>query len=273
MKYIKPFQSFLNEKIEIGRQLFGGQFTGPRNRAVDQKWDDWLEKIYKQDYEPNTDDENEILRQLQIYFDADMGKLEKGNLDKLLPQLLKLKKKFPKILDPTVSNTKTLSTFVDRLGKQYAGMAWRGATVSTKDVEGLLPKSRWVDMGMNPVVVIDKPNITHTPRGNYGFISFSSNIDNARGFGQTQSQDRISVLYGVKLTTPNLIFNNTLTNTLSKFEENEVLLVGKSFKPDVIVIVDFRFTMNVYDDLEEVSPKDGYDQWKMNPNLDFSDLA
>lgn len=262
MKYIKPFQSFLNEKIEIGRQLFGGQFTGPRNRAVDQKWDDWLEKIYQQDYEPNTDDENEILRQLQIYFGGDMGKLEKGDLDKLLPQLLRLKKKFPAILDPTKSIVKTLSTFIDRVGKQYNGMAWRGATISSKDASALISKSKLVQLGVHSVAVIDKPNYTNSPRGNYGFISFSTHIDNARGFGYTPTPDRIKVLYGVKLTTPNLIFNNTMTNALSAFAENEVILVGKSFKPDVIIIDDQRFSATVAD---EMNFKDmTYDEWKVS---------
>jgi len=269
MKYIKPFQSFLNEKIEIGRQLFGGQFTGPRNRAVDQKWDDWLEKIYQQDYEPNTDDENEILRQLQIYFDAPMGKLEKGDLDKLLPHLLKLKKKFPKILDPTMSNVKTLSTFVERIGKQYKNtMAWRGATITSKDVEALLPASRLINLGMHSVAVIDSPNYTNTPRGNYGFISFSTHIDNARGFGVTQKPDRIKVVYGVKLKTPNLIFNNTMTNALSNFLENEVILVGKSFKPDVIIIDDLRFSAQVTDEMNFNDMT--YDEWKVSrPTLNY----
>lgn len=268
MKYLTPFNEFLSEKIEIGRQLFGGQFTGPRNQSVDQKWDDWLEKVYQQDYEPNTGDENEILRQLQIYFDSDMGKLEKGDLNKLLPQLLKLKKKFPKILDPTKSIVKTLSTFIDRVGKQYNGMAWRGATMSSKDARALISKSKLVQLGMHSVAVIDKPNYTNTPRGDYGFISFSTHIDNARGFGYTSTPDRIRVLYGVKLTTPNLIFNNTMTNALSKFHENEVILVGNSFKPDVIIIDDLRFSAGVTDDMNFNDMT--YDEWKVSrPSLNY----
>ena len=268
MKYLKPFNQFLGEKIEIGRQLFGGQFTGPRNSAVDQKWDDWLEKIYQQDYEPNTDDENKILRQLQMYFDADMGKLESGDLDKLLPQLLKLKKKFPKILDPTKSIVKSLSTFIDRVGKQYKGMAWRGATIPSRDAGALISKSKLVQLGVHSVAVIDKPNYTNTPRGKYGFISFSTHIDNARGFGYTSTADRIKVLYGVKLNSPNLIFNNTITNAISKFTENEVILVGNSFKPDVIIIDDQRFSATVTDELNFYETT--YDEWKkQGPTLRY----
>ena len=91
--------------------------------------------------EPNTDDENKFIKALERYTHDESNSLSPSGLK----YLLKLKSKFPKILDPRTSS-------------DADGYAYRGTQI---DIDILLNSNiKKIQDGSKWVYVIDNPNVT-----------------------------------------------------------------------------------------------------------------
>jgi len=227
----------LLKEFEAGDKLFADKGN---NAGSTTNWKNWIEKMYAPDYEPNTEDEDKLLTLLSAYLEnpesGDFGSAL--NLKDLLP----LKKKFPKVLDPSVP-----STARERAGggstevPGYDKHVWRGATMKLSTLQKLLPKGEWFGSPAHDWSAgFINPGITYKSRGSYGFTSFSASGAQASVFKGKYDQQRVSVIIGIKNTHPKLLFTPGFMNALSRYAEYETLFVGKAVKPDIIIINDPR---------------------------------
>ena len=227
----------LLKEFEIGDKLFAdiGNNAGPH-----AAWKDLIKRLYAPDYEPNTEDEDKLLTLLSAYLDnPDAGDF--GNaLD--LKALLSLKKKFPKILDPSVPTTaRELAGGGSNEVAGYDKHVWRGATMKLSTLQKLLPKGEWFGSPAHDWSAgFVNPGITYKSRGSYGFTSFSQSAAQASVFKGKYDEQRVSVIIGIKNTHPKLLFTPGFMNALSRYAEYETLFVGKAVKPDIIIINDPR---------------------------------
>ena len=150
----------------------------------------------------------------------------------LLKDLLKIKNKYPKELDPKVGGNK---------------FGYRGTTFSKEFIDKLKVKSK--SNGVTEYEV--PPNLKINSRGKRGFLSFSTDEEVAKGFGHysgyvdhKKSPDRVGGYVKVSLDNPNFIIHPDYMGELSKDmeyskeSEKETLFIGNSFKPDSIFVVD-----------------------------------
>jgi hypothetical protein len=176
--------------------------------------------------EPNTDDENKFIKALERYTHDESNSLSPSGLK----DLLKLKSKFPKILDPRTSS-------------DADGYAYRGTQI---DIDILLNSNiKQIQDGSKWAYVIDNPNVTLKSGKSGGYLSFSLSKPVAAGFsrrafdGQTDklvSRNMFPVVLEIDLNHPKLIFSPNFINTVTKFREAETLLISKVVKPRRIFI-------------------------------------
>lgn len=268
----------LYEALNVGDKLWADEdFFGVPDIDIDLI--KFFNKLYAPDFEPNTMWEDALLKRMQNYFYANTDAKELGML---LNKLLPLKSKFPRLLDPAQSKDVGGSGKPWQTG--YEGYAWRGATMPLSDLQRLIPQSRLVGQAneKDPKrlridgFAIDDPNFVYKSRGNYGFTSFSLDAYTADNFKGQFEDDRVSVVYGVKLTDPNLIMNPDVSNLLSKYKEYETLYVGDKVKPDVIMVTDRRIKDQFKDDAriskftdktDNPNPLAYFDEWKRTAKL------
>ena len=240
----------LIKEFEAGDKLFADRGN---NAGSTTNWKNLIEKMYAPDYEPNTEDEDKLLTLLSAYTEnPDAGDFGSAlNLKDLLP----LKKKFPKVLDPSVPTTareRDTRTLPRELGA-YKDHVWRGATMKLSTLQKLLPKGEWFGSPAHDWSAgFANPGITYKSRGSYGFTSFSYSEAQASVFKGKYDQQRVSVIIGIKNTHPKLLFTPGFMNALSRYAEYETLFVGKAVKPDIIIINDPRIIQQMIRQAKEV---------------------
>jgi len=257
----------IREKLNVGDKLWADE-------------EGFVSYVYAPDYEPDTEDEKKVIKALQDYFYKNTGAKDLGVF---LKDLLPLKSKFPKLLDPRYSDESSHGT-----GKpwdsEYEGYAWRGATMKLSELQRLIPQSNLIGQvnAKDPKrirldgISIDNPNLVYTSRGGYGFTSFSLDSYTASHFQGQFDNDRVSVVYGIKLSNPNLIMNPDVSNILSTYAEHETLYVGNKIKPDVIIVTDQRIFDQFKSDALQAgteNPLAYYDGWKREVQLKVKGLG
>lgn len=237
----------LIKEFEAGDKLFADRGN---NAGSTTNWKNWIEKMYAPDYEPNTEDEDKLLTLLSAYLEnPDSGDFGSAlNLKDLLP----LKKKFPKVLDPSVPSTareRAGGGSTDLAG--YNDHVWRGATMKLSTLQKLLPKGEWFGSPAHDWSAgFVNPGITYKSRGSYGFTSFSQSSAQASVFKGKYDEQRVSVIIGIKNTHPKLLFTPGFMNALSRYAEYETLFVGKAVKPNIIIINDPRVIRQIIKDIQ-----------------------
>jgi hypothetical protein len=237
----------LIKEFEVGDKLFAdiGNNAGPHAR-----WKDLIKRLYAPDYEPNTEDEDNLLTLLSAYLEHPEAGVSSWGLN--LKDLLPLKKKFPKILDPSVPSTareRAGGGSTDLAG--YNDHVWRGATMKLSTLQKLLPKGEWFGSPAHDWSAgFINPGITYKSRGSYGFTSFSQSSAQASTFKGKYDEQRVSVIIGIKNTHPKLLFTPGFMNALSRYAEYETLFVGKAVKPDIIIINDPRVIQQLIKDIQ-----------------------
>ena len=171
----------------------------------------------------NPDSELQIKKYIEDYSEI--------NVD-ILKDLLKIKSKYPKELDPKSG------------GNRYG---YRGTTFSKEFINKLKVKNK-----TNGVTEYEVPsNLKINSKGDKGFLSFSTDEEVAKGFGHysgyvdyKKSPDRVGGYVKISLDSPNFILHPDYMNSLSKDmeyskeNEKETLYIGNSYSPESIYIVD-----------------------------------
>jgi hypothetical protein len=172
--------------------------------------------------EPNTEQENLFLKNLQTFFTRNKWvDIEKSDLE----LLLKYKGKFPNILNPAVSTN----------------VVFRGATIPVEDIlkMDIKKKSGQSYIMSGPFSPVKSQNV------NAPGLSFSSEIRIAEDFATEKlytvetlvKSNRLPCIYGLRANNPKLLFNPEFIKNISIHDdESEVILVGNSFTPDGIIL-------------------------------------
>ena len=232
------------EKLNVGNKLFADNEVEAK-----QDFQKFIQKVYAPDFEPNTEDENELIDSLKDYFRSNKS----GGLGTYLKDLVPLKSKFPQILDPRAQGYIPASSENTEWVSNGGDYAWRGATMPLSQAQKLIRDARYLHSPMfkERGFVINQPSVTYVSRGERGFTSFSSDLIGALNFKGKRGSDAVSVIYGVKKSNPNLIINPDMADSLSPFKENESLYVGDNVQPDVVIINDVRIMGQMYKSMPE----------------------
>ena len=225
-------------ELDYGKELFGQNLP---DRRYNPNW----KKLIPNE-EPNTDDENKALSLLKKWYDDEKSPAE---LTKLFGELLKLKSKFPNVLNPTMGRSTyenneffrgtllPLSHLIKLGGwEKYDGLDFddRGA-IQTNASYLWKPKSSKGFTSVTPT-----PHLALNFALDYAWKKvkgmWERNIlKSLQGKGDTL----VPVILVFKDTHPNMIINPIFSNLLSANVESEVILVGKSSKPSYIIIPNF----------------------------------
>ena len=229
----------IQERLDVGDKLWADVDGGGK-----KSWNDFISKLYAPDFEPNTEDEEKVLGLLMNYFRTNKS----SGLEIYLKDLLPLKSKFPKILDPQAQDYIPAASEETEWVSNGGDYVWRGATMPLNQAQKLIRDAEYKHTRMfsDRGFVINQPNITYVSRGERGFTSFSSDLRGAIQFKGKMGSDAVSVIYGVKKSNPNLVMNPDASDSISMFKENETLYVGDNVQPDVVIINDVRIIGKMY---------------------------
>ena len=237
MKHVKLFEDYIKEAFEYGDQLLSDP-DGVRFR-------DRL-KALKLPEEPNTYDEQRFIEMLQDWFHTEYAD---SALDTILWQLLPLKKKFAKVLDPSKGRNLyegnmlyrgtmiPLSTVLNLKGnwKRYNGV-------------GLLGDAIEMDTKFNWSFKSDKGFTSFTPASEAAeefadqisyedFKPFKPGYGIAKKLSENSIGGQIPVILKIKDTHPQALFNPQFTTSISAFTaEYEIFVVGARVQVDGIMI-------------------------------------
>ena len=184
-------------------------------------------------FEPNTEQEKQLLKALTDYFRQPSSEIN----PQMLEDLYKLRDKFPKILKP----------------KPGTDNVYRGATIDLPTVMS----AKWIKYSYGYYTT----DITTVKSRREGFISVSTNEAEAKFFVAQSKQvnDRIPVIYDIPIKQNKVLFNTDFTNGISRFSEDEMLVLitdGKFVVETVTIreadIREFRFKPGPGDDKFEL---------------------
>lgn len=240
MKHIKPFEEFTGnvlESFEYGDQLL----TDPDGVQFKDRL-----KALKLPAEPNTYDEQRFIEMLRDWFHDEYAESRLGDI---LWELLPLKKKFPKVLDPTKGRN------------LYDGTTlYRGTMIPLSTVLGLKGQwKRYNGVGLMGEAIELDTKFNWSFKGDKGFTSFTPASETAEEFADQISYEefkpfkpgygivkrlsenstggKIPVILKIKDTHPQALFNPQFTTSISAFRtEWEIFVVGAKAQVDGIII-------------------------------------
>ena len=238
------------EELEIGKVLFGD----PDLMYRPNRWKD-----LNIPYEPNTDDEKHLIQLLKKWI-MEPHKAKDPELGQKLKELLPLKSKFPRVLDPSKGR------------KIYEGTTlYRGTLLPLKDImnmSGVWQLNNGVEYYTIGGAISNKSSYIWSAvgSGQKGFTSFTPADGVAQNFAATiageygvMQRDRdydrfvekmvnneymgmIPVVLEIPDTYPTALFNPQLTILLSDFfSEYEVLVIGDSVKISKVNIIGWEY--------------------------------
>ena len=247
MKKVKLFEAFVNE-LEVGKVLLG-EPMGMNWRPIDaSRWKD-----LGLPHEPNTIDEKQLIELLRDWITKES---KNPDLSKFLKELLPLKKKFPKVLDPTEGRD------------VYDGTSfYRGTLIPLKDVLRLKGwfKNNSVDFPYGAIETT--ATYTWSTASQKGFTSLTPAAETADGFAADYMQKNgmkwtdiinrladgsgmIPVVIRVEDTHKDIIMNPKVMNAIGGLGEYEVLLIGNRTRTSSVIIPNWEFLEKAAAELE-----------------------
>lgn len=194
-------------------------FTDPDAANLDMMKQLSLQRLidkYNYIQEPNTKDEQNLLKDLSKYFEDESNTVQASELKALLA----VKSKFPGILDPQ-SNDNYTSIF-------------RGTSIPIKEIL----KYEWTKYPSqySGFVYECKSPVVITSKGTRGFSSFSVYEDTGADFAWEQNEEAyennfVPVVTSIYVSNPNALFNPDFSKLFNIHgNEGEVLYIGNSYK-------------------------------------------
>ena len=180
--------------------------------------------------ELNTPEEKRFLEYLYDWIDDCGGETSRlpSGMYKDLKYLLKIKKKFPLVLDPMQSSN-NLNKF------------WRGGSLPVDIAKEILDNAKQLTDKIKPGQVRAsygilnhyqiKTSVKSRALENKKYASFTSSWSTALSFHSTQNQnasyadDRVAVILEVPANSPKLLFNPEFLNLFSDYSEHETFYV------------------------------------------------
>jgi len=242
-------KDLLNE-LEVGDVLLGEPIGKKLQLPNASAW-----KELGIPYEPNTIDEKQLIDLLRNWI---VKEIKNPKLVEFLKQLLPLKSKFPKILDPAEGR------------ELYTGTSfYRGTLIPMKDV---LKLSSWEFTTENSTndAIQSKDPYTWTPASQKGFTSVTPSIQVAGRFtiqymtaNNITFSDMLShiedgsgmipVIIEINDTHPNIIMNPKVMNLIgTDLYEDEVFMIVDHVKVKSVIIPNWKY-------IEKAAVKTGVD--------------
>ena len=236
---IKLFEEFIEEDFETGKVLLG-EPVGMNWKPIDaSRWKD-----LGLPHEPNTIDEKQLIELLRDWITKES---KNPDLSKFLKELLPLKKKFPKVLDPTEGRD------------VYDGTSfYRGTLIPLKDVLRL--KGWFINLSVDFPHGAIETNAAYTwsTASQKGFTSLTPSAETADGFAEDYMQKNgmkfpdivnrladgsgmIPVIIRVEDTHKDIIMNPRVMNAIGGLGEYEVLLVGNKTRANSVIVPNWEF--------------------------------
>jgi hypothetical protein len=194
---------------------------------------------YKYVTEPNTKDEQKLLKDLSKYFENEGNTVQVSGLKALLA----VKSKFPGILDPEQADD--------------FSYVYRGTSMSISEVL----KYDWnklKDQYGQSEFECKSNNVMMTAKGDRGFSSFSVYEDTAADFANEQYIDfpahyiknnLVPVVTSIYISDPNALFNPAFSKIFNIHgNEGEVLLIGTKYKSPKTKLV---FLDDVFENIQD----------------------
>ena len=217
---------------DILKEIDFGKIPFSDTDAVDDS-DAYSTYLKKWNYieEPNTEDEQAFIEDLQSYIEEpNIHSSQAAHIATVLKHLLPLKSKFPGILDPSES----------------AKFAYRGTTIPIKSFINSPSSLEGDDLIFNVKTKL-------TAKGDRNFLSFSSDQYTAESFvdmaidadeeeNEMVRSGLIPAIVVLSTSNSNLVFNPDAINFYSATEytggaeENEIFHVGTTLTTDKIII-------------------------------------
>jgi hypothetical protein len=222
MKHVKLFEEHLNE-LDYGDKLF----ADPAYTSSSGAYRTLAQQMYGEEGEKDTEDEKWLWMRIKDYFKNNVKTLSKYHKEDL-KTLLKLKKKFPEMLDPS-------------LVIEPNDMVWRGQSGEVNQVVEWIENCEeivsheWADGWI--ILKGIKDNVKS--RNDNGFISISNQFGKAKDFTDfAQSENRWPVLVGTpfKNVAKNAFINPKFAIVMSGYEEGETWILGNTIKATEIAI-------------------------------------
>jgi hypothetical protein len=236
------------EELEIGKVLFGD----PDWMNRPNRWKD-----LNISYEPNTDDEKHLIQLLKRWI-MEPHKAKDPELGQKLKELLPLKSKFPRVLDPSkgrkIYDGTTLyrGTLLPLKDIMNMGGVWEYNKTAALTNYGISNKSSYMwsavgsgEKGFTSFTPADgvAENFAATIAGEYGVMQRNRDYDRfVEKIVNGEYVGMIPVVLEIPDTYPTALFNPQLTILLSDFlSEYEVLVVGDSVKISKVNIVHWEY--------------------------------
>ena len=212
------------KEFEYGDKLWADPMGGMDITTKLTRYQDFIKKIYNNDIEYNTPEEAKVLKAIVSYLKYN----NKEGINPYLDELLKLKKKFPNILDPKSSNRTK-----DKLYRGMTGVV----DVIVKYIESAKEVKEVTIKGSNWILLKDVSAIV-TSRAAGGFVSMTTSINKSVEFGFASSEDRWPIITETPYISleSSVIWNPEYLATLSKYDESEIWFLGNSFPATNIYI-------------------------------------
>ena len=222
MKHIKLFEEHLNE-LDYGKKLFADpgyiSSSGPYRTLAFQ--------LYSDETEKDTEDEKWLWIRIKDYFKNNVKTIATYHKEDL-KTLLKLKKKFPQMLDPSLTIKPN-------------DMVWRGQSASTRQVAKWIESAKSIESHEWSDGWITLKGITDDvkSRNDNGFLSISNDWRKAKDFTDfAQNENRWPVAIGTpfKNVAKNAFINPQFALVMSGYEEGETWILGNTLKATEITI-------------------------------------
>lgn len=222
MKYVRLFEDHLNE-LDYGKKLF----ADPAYISSSGAYRTLAFQLYSDQTEKDTEDEKWLWMRIKDYFKNNVKTIAKYHKEDL-KTLLKLKKKFPQMLDPS-------------LVIKPNDMVWRGQSGEVNQVVEWIEnceeivRHEWADGWITLKGI--KDNVKS--RNDNGFISISNEFGKAIDFTDfAQQQNRWAIAVGTpfKNVSKNAFINPKFALVMSGFEEGETWILGNTIKATEIAI-------------------------------------
>lgn len=222
MKHLKLFEEHLNE-LDYGKKLF----ADPAYTSSSGSYRTLAQQMYGEEGEKDTQDEKWLWMRIKDYFKNNVKTIAKYHKEDL-KTLLKLKKKFPEMLDPS-------------LAIKPNDMVWRGQSGEVNQVVEWIEnceeivRHEWADGWITLKGIKDSVK----SRNDNGFISISNQFGKAIDFTDfAQNQNRWAIAVGApfKNVSKNAFMNPKFAIVMSGFEEGETWILGNTIKATEISI-------------------------------------
>ena len=218
----KTLSTIINHLDKLKEGMYGSYLFGDKESGVKIGW-------YDSEKEEDTPVEKALFDLLKRYADSEETTYSQINLDPYINTLRKLKKQYPQIVEPGISN----GTYI-----------YRGTYITQEQFNSL--KDKVTSTFKQGLIVADQEY-----KSKRQISSWSTYYYNAATFAQSTASRKkgVPIVIRTKAENAELFFNSFFMDKISGQYEHEVLNATNPIKADIMIIIDDKDEFeNIEDD-------------------------